>query len=76
MNGRCGSFTIERTPVQYTVFEQLKNWLLATRTARLRRQTGSSRVVGSLTDLDFFFLGALSKLGTSSEQVWIFSDAE
>jgi len=52
--------------VQYTVFEQLKNRLIARRTARLRRRTGSSSVVGVLTDLDFFFLGALSKLVATS----------
>ncbi|KAF8326699.1 mitochondrial carrier domain-containing protein [Cantharellus anzutake] len=51
--------------IQYTIFEQLKNWLIARRTARLREQTGLSRVVAVLSDLDFFFLGAVSKLGTS-----------
>jgi len=58
--------------IQYTVFEQLKNRLITRRTARLRRQTGSSKVVGVLTDLDFFFLGALSKLvATSSTYPYI-----
>ncbi|KAF8310060.1 mitochondrial carrier [Cantharellus anzutake] len=63
--------------IQYTIFEQLKNWLIARRTARLREQTGLSRVVAVLSDLDFFFLGAVSKLGTSSsESCWIvFSDS-
>jgi adenine nucleotide transporter 17 len=41
--------------LQYTVFEQLKNWLV-----RRRKGRGAS---GALTDIDFFLLGALSKLG-------------
>lgn len=43
--------------IQYTVFEQLKN-------ALVRRRKAGGKGVG-LTDWDFFFLGALSKLGTS-----------
>lgn len=49
--------------LQYTVFEQLKNMLITRRTAKLRAAGGSAAVVGALTELDFFFLGALSKLG-------------
>ncbi len=45
--------------LQYTVFEQLKNTLV-----RRRRMAG--RVSKLLTDWDFFFLGAISKLGMSS----------
>ncbi|KAG9009581.1 hypothetical protein FRB90_008278 [Tulasnella sp. 427] len=46
--------------IQYTVFEQLKNRLLARRTARLRAAGSASAAV--LTSLDLFFLGSLSKL--------------
>ena len=42
--------------IQYTAFEQLKNALV-----RHRRKTG--RMGPLLTDLDFFLLGAISKLG-------------
>lgn len=48
--------------LQYTVFEQLKNLLIKRRTARLRL-SGNKSAVGVLTDIDFFLLGALSKLG-------------
>lgn len=48
--------------LQYTVFEQLKNLLIKRRTAKLRLG-GSKSAVGGLTDIDFFFLGAVSKLG-------------
>lgn len=41
--------------LQYTVFEQLKNWLV-------RSRTSSGRKGNLLSDLDFFWLGALSKL--------------
>ncbi|KAI0320780.1 mitochondrial carrier [Amylostereum chailletii] len=44
--------------LQYTVFEQLKNALV-----RRRKVRGSS---GVLTDVDFFMLGALSKLVATS----------
>jgi adenine nucleotide transporter 17 len=44
--------------LQYTVFEQLKN-------ALVRRRRMAGRVGRLLTDLDFFFLGAVSKLGLS-----------
>ncbi|KAI5116955.1 hypothetical protein M0805_001928 [Coniferiporia weirii] len=47
--------------LQYTIFEQLKNLLLKRRTVRLRA-AGIKDAVGVLTDLDFFLLGALSKL--------------
>jgi solute carrier family 25 (peroxisomal adenine nucleotide transporter), member 17 len=49
--------------VQYTMFEQLKNFLIASRTRRLRA-AGAATAVAILSDWDFFFLGALSKLGT------------
>ena len=48
--------------IQYTVFEQLKNTLVKTRTARFRAATGTTRAV-VLSDRDFFLLGAISKLG-------------
>jgi adenine nucleotide transporter 17 len=49
--------------VQYTVFEQLKNFLIASRTNKLRA-AGAATAVTILSDWDFFFLGAVSKLGT------------
>lgn len=48
--------------LQYTVFEQLKNLLVARRTTKLRA-AGLATAVAVLSDWDFFFLGALSKLG-------------
>lgn len=53
--------------LQYTVFEQLKNFLITRRTEKLRAAggIGAAAAVGVLTEMDFFFLGALSKLGTS-----------
>jgi len=48
--------------LQYTVFEQLKNFLVKRRTAKLKARAAGS-AVAVLTDWDFFFLGALSKLG-------------
>ena len=51
--------------VQYTVFEQLKNFLIASRTNKLRA-AGAVSAAAILSDWDFFFLGALSKLGTIS----------
>ena len=50
--------------LQYTVFEQLKNALIKARTAKLRA-SGMKKAVGTLTDIDFFLLGAVSKLGAS-----------
>ncbi|PWN48315.1 mitochondrial carrier [Violaceomyces palustris] len=47
--------------LQYTVFEQLKNWVVKT---RLAKKGGKGSV--SLSDWDFFFLGALSKLVATS----------
>jgi len=44
--------------LQYTVFEQLKNILVRRRKAR--------GATGALTDIDFFILGALSKLVATS----------
>lgn len=51
--------------IQYTVFEQLKNFLVTRRTSRLRAG-GAKNPVVSLTDSDFFLLGALSKLVATS----------
>jgi adenine nucleotide transporter 17 len=48
--------------LQYTVFEQLKN-------ALVRRRRMAGRVSRLLTDLDFFLLGAISKLGLSFKVV-------
>jgi adenine nucleotide transporter 17 len=48
--------------LQYTVFEQLKNILIKRRTAKLRA-SGLATAIAVLSDWDFFFLGALSKLG-------------
>jgi solute carrier family 25 (peroxisomal adenine nucleotide transporter), member 17 len=48
--------------LQYTVFEQLKNLLIGRRTAKLRA-AGAVAAVAVLSDWDFFFLGAISKLG-------------
>lgn len=56
--------------LQYTFFEQLKNALIRRRTAQLRAAKASSglgaaaAVVAVLSDMDYFFLGALAKLGT------------
>ncbi|KAF7968895.1 hypothetical protein HWV62_18292 [Athelia sp. TMB] len=47
--------------LQYTVFEQLKNILIRRRTEKLRAG-GLATAVAVLSDWDFFFLGALSKL--------------
>jgi adenine nucleotide transporter 17 len=52
--------------LQYTVFEQLKNFLIKRRTLKLRAG-GSGNAVAILSDRDFFVLGALSKLGALSE---------
>jgi solute carrier family 25 (peroxisomal adenine nucleotide transporter), member 17 len=48
--------------IQYTAFEQLKNILVARRTSKLQA-AGAVTAVAVLSDLDFFFLGAISKLG-------------
>lgn len=47
--------------LQYTVFEQLKNWLLRSR--RAKAMTTTEPLLG---DMDFFWLGALSKLIATS----------
>ena len=52
--------------LQYTIFEQLKNFLVATRTRKLKA-AGFATAAAVLTDWDFFFLGALSKLGENME---------
>ncbi|EFI27698.1 peroxisomal membrane protein [Coprinopsis cinerea okayama7 len=52
--------------IQYTVFEQLKNFLIARRTTRLRAAGGAAAAVAALTDWDFFLLGALSKLAATT----------
>ena len=46
--------------LQYTVFEQLKNMVVRSRIARMKKRTGTAAL---LSDMDFFWLGALSKLG-------------
>lgn len=51
--------------IQYTVFEQLKNFLVTGRTAKLRA-AGQKNAVAVLSDLDYFLLGALSKLVATS----------
>ncbi|PPQ84260.1 hypothetical protein CVT25_011907 [Psilocybe cyanescens] len=51
--------------IQYTAFEQLKNFLITRRTAKLRA-AGGVTAVAVLTDMDFFVLGALSKLVATS----------
>jgi adenine nucleotide transporter 17 len=57
--------------LQYTVFEQLKNFLIKRRTLKLRAG-GSRSAVAVLSDRDFFVLGALSKLvATSSTYPYI-----
>ncbi|KAF8529124.1 mitochondrial carrier [Hysterangium stoloniferum] len=48
--------------LQYTVFEQLKNAVVKSRTAKLRTVGGAATTVAILSDLDFFWLGAISKL--------------
>lgn len=50
--------------IQYTIFEQLKNFLIKRRTAKLRTTGGAmATAVAALSDWDYFLLGALSKLG-------------
>ncbi|KAF7352808.1 Peroxisomal membrane protein [Mycena venus] len=57
--------------LQYTAFEQMKNLLVARRTAKLRA-AGVATAVAALTDWDFFLLGALAKLiATSSTYPYI-----
>ena len=51
--------------IQYTVFEQLKNFLITGRTAKLRA-SGAKNAVAVLTDWDYFLLGAMSKLVATS----------
>jgi adenine nucleotide transporter 17 len=57
--------------LQYTVFEQLKNALIARRLLKLG--AGRSARAASLSSLDYFLLGALSKLGEyiSSYQLFL-----
>ncbi|KAI0677632.1 mitochondrial carrier [Trametes maxima] len=57
--------------IQYTVFEQLKNFLVKSRTAKLRAG-GAKHAIAVLSDWDYFLLGALSKLvATSSTYPYI-----
>lgn len=58
-------FLVVNPVLQYTVFEQLKNLLVRRRTAKLRAAGAAISVVAVLSDVDYFFLGALSKLGES-----------
>lgn len=65
MRGIGPALALVANPVlQYTVFEQLKNLLVTRRTARLKA-AGQEAGDSVLTDLDFFLLGAFSKLGSS-----------
>ncbi|KIY49166.1 mitochondrial carrier [Fistulina hepatica ATCC 64428] len=48
--------------LQYTIFEQLKNFLVSRRRRRLRLAGALNVAVSLLSDWDFFVLGALSKL--------------
>ncbi|EKM80309.1 hypothetical protein AGABI1DRAFT_57963 [Agaricus bisporus var. burnettii JB137-S8] len=48
--------------IQYTAFEQLKNFLLARRTSKSQVAGAAAAAAVTLTDWDFFILGALSKL--------------
>lgn len=52
--------------LQYTVFEQLKNVMTARRNSALRAAGTAVTTVAVLSDWDFFFLGALSKLVATS----------
>ncbi|KAI0071131.1 mitochondrial carrier [Panus rudis PR-1116 ss-1] len=56
--------------IQYTVFEQLKNLLVRRRLAKLRgagpAAATAATAVAVLSDWDYFFLGALSKLVATS----------
>lgn len=52
--------------IQYTAFEQLKNFLIKRRTSKLRAAGGKGIAAVALSDWDFFLLGALSKLGQFS----------
>ena len=59
--------------IQYTVFEQLKNFLITGRTAKLRA-AGQKTAVAVLSDWDYFLLGALSKLvATSSTYPYMYA---
>jgi solute carrier family 25 (peroxisomal adenine nucleotide transporter), member 17 len=49
--------------LQYTVFEQLKNMLVRNRTEKLKATAGAAATMAVLSDMDFFWLGAISKLG-------------
>ena len=50
--------------LQYTAFEQLKNWLVNIR--QVSRSNTPAAAKPLLSDLDFFWLGALSKLIATS----------
>lgn len=50
--------------LQYTVFEQLKNAIIARRILRARASNSTIKAV--LSDLDYFWLGAISKLIATS----------
>jgi adenine nucleotide transporter 17 len=51
--------------LQYTVFEQLTNFLISRRTQKLRAAGAAATAIAVLSDWDFFLLGAISKLGMS-----------
>ena len=49
--------------IQYTAFEQVKNLLITRRTNKLHAAGAAAAAVAVLSDMDFFLLGAISKLG-------------
>ena len=49
--------------LQYTIFEQLKNLLVKRRADKLKAAGIAVTAVSLLSDSDYFFLGAVSKLG-------------
>ncbi|GAA97782.1 uncharacterized protein L969DRAFT_113147 [Mixia osmundae IAM 14324] len=63
-NGLGPALLLVANPIiSYTAFEQMKNLLLTRRAAKASQSaTGSPLAALPLTDLDFFALGALSKL--------------
>ncbi|KAG7096986.1 hypothetical protein E1B28_004381 [Marasmius oreades] len=62
--------------IQYTVFEQLKNFLVSKRMARLRAAGTVVSATVVLSDFDFFVLGAISKLVatlTTYPYMWVYT---
>ena len=56
--------------LQYTIFEQLKNLLVRRRTAKLKAAGIAVAAVSLLSDWDYFYLGAVSKLGEHLHFRW------